>query len=156
MQKTKLVVDTVSMTKKIRYKGAFASFLLNDSGVIDGILNDMYRTITKNMASIPTALLYTPRRLAGLGITQFSATGQQTKLRMLMAGFAEEGRQNDTAESLLSRVGKVGRVDFLNGLLNYIETLSSKEHRCWAGSLLEHLMEAGLHVMGHGGNNARC
>ena len=88
----------------IGYKGALASFPLKDYKDIVGILNDMYRTITKNMTSFPTPLLYTPRHLDGLGITQFSAAVQQTKLRMLMAGLAEEGRQKDTAKSLLSRV----------------------------------------------------
>ena len=69
---------------------------------------------------------------------------------MLMSGLAEEGRQRDTAESLLSRVGRVSVVDFSNGRKNYIDTLPGTEHRCWASSLVEHLMEAGLYVMRHG------
>ena len=33
---------------------------------------------------------------------------------------------------------------------NYIDTFSGTEHRCWATSLVEHLMYAGLYVMRHG------
>ena len=54
------------------------------------------------MASFSTALLYTPRHLGGLGITQSSATAQQTELTMRMTGLAEEERQMDTAESLIT------------------------------------------------------
>ena len=67
-----------------------------------------------------------------------------------MAGLADESRQKDTAESLLSRVGRMSGVDFTSGWLNYIDTLPDNVHRCWAGSLVEHLMEAGLYVMRHG------
>ena len=141
------MVATVSATKKIGYKGAPANFPLQDYKDIDGILHDMYRTITKNMTS---ALLYTPRHLSWLGITQFSATAQQIKVRMLMAGLAEEGRQKDTADSLLPRVGKMSGVDFSNGWLTCIYTLPDKEHRCWADGLVEHLMESGLFAMRHG------
>ena len=88
------------------------------------ILNDMYRTLTKNMLSFPIALPYTPRHLGRLGITKLSATVQQTKLRMLMTGLAEDGRQKKTSESLLSRVGKVGEDDFSNEY-----TVPEKEHR---------------------------
>ena len=147
---TKLMVATVSVIKKIGYKGALASITLQDYKDIDAVFNDMYRTITKNMNSFPTALLYTPRHLGGLGIPQFSVAVQQKKLRMLMAGLAEDGRQKDTAESLLSRVGRMSGVDFTSGRLNYIDTIPDKAHRCWAGSLVEHLMEAGLYVMRHG------
>ena len=64
------------------------------------------------MKTFPTALLYTQRRLGGLGIPQFSVTVQQMKLKMRMAGLAERGRQKDTAESLLSLVGRMSGVDF--------------------------------------------
>ena len=67
-----------------------------------------------------------------------------------MAGLAEEGRQKATAESLPSRVGKMKGVDFSSGWLNYIVILPDKGHRCWAGSLVEHLMGAGLYVVRHG------
>ena len=110
----------------------------------------MCRTVTKNMKNFPAALLYTPRRLGGLGIPQFSVTVQHTKTGMLMAGLAEGGRQKDTAESLLSRVGRVIIVDFSNEWQNYIDTLPGTEHRCWAASLLTHLMDAGFYVMRHG------
>ena len=62
---TKLILATVSVIKKIGYKGALPSFLLKDYKDIDGILNDMYRTITKKMASFPYIIaLHTtaPRR----------------------------------------------------------------------------------------------
>ena len=67
-----------------------------------------------------------------------------------MSDIAEEGRQRDTAESLLSRVGIVSGIDFSKGWRNYIDTLPGTDHRCWASSLAEHLMEAGLYVMRHG------
>ena len=102
------------------------------------------------MASFPITLLYKPRHLDGLGIPQFSTTVQQTKLRMLMPSLAEEGQQRDTAENLRSRVGRVSGVDFSNGWKNYIDTLARTKHRCWASSLIEHLMEAGLYAMYHG------
>ena len=147
---TKLLVGTVSVIRKVVYKRALASVSLNDYKDIDAIFNDMYRTITKNMTSFPTALLYTPCHLGGLGIPQFSVTMQQTKPRVLVSGLSEEGRQKDTAESLLSRMGRVSGVDFSNGWQNYIDTLPGTEHRCWAASLVEHLMEGGLFVLCHG------
>ena len=77
--------------------------------------------------------------LGGLGITQFSATVQQTKLRMLMAGLAEDGGKKNTAKIYLSRVGRLSGVDFSKGWQNYIDTLPENEHRCWAVSLVEQL-----------------
>ena len=52
---TKLMVATVSVIKKIGYKGALASITLQDYNDIDTVFNDMYRAITKNMTSLPTA-----------------------------------------------------------------------------------------------------
>ena len=34
-----------------------------------------------------------------------------------------------------------------NGWQNYIDTLPENEHRCWAGSLVDQIMESGLYVM---------
>ena len=67
-----------------------------------------------------------------------------------MAVLAEEGSQKVTAESLLSRVERMSGVDVSKRWLNYIDILPGKEHRCWIGSLVELLMEAGLYVMRHG------
>ena len=150
LPETKLMVATVRVIGKVGNKGALASLSLKDYKDIDAIFNDMYRTITKTMISFPTALLYTPRHLGGLGIPQFSVTVQQTRLRILMSGLFEEGRQKDTADSLLSRMGRLSGFDFTNGWRSYIDTLTGTEHRCWAGSLVEHLMDAGLFVMRHG------
>ena len=41
---------------------------------------------------------------------------------MLMAGLAEEGRQKDTVDCLLTRVSRVSAVDFSNGWKNHIDT----------------------------------
>ena len=103
------------MVRKIGYKGALASLPLQDYKDIDTVFNNMYRMVTKNTKTFPTALLYTPRRLGGLGTPQFPVLVQQTKLRMLMAGIAEEGTQKDKAVSLLYRVGRMVGVDFSNG-----------------------------------------
>ena len=58
---TKLMVSTVSVTSKLGYKGALASYSLKDCRDKDGILYKMYHTITKNMKFFSTALLNTPR-----------------------------------------------------------------------------------------------
>ena len=70
------MVSAISLITKIGYKGALASFPFKDYRNIDGILHDMYHTITENMASFPKSLLYTPRHIGGHGIPQFSATVQ--------------------------------------------------------------------------------
>ena len=112
LPETKHMISTVGRTG---HNGALASFSLDNYKDIDAILNDMYPTVTKPMASFPTALLYTTRHLGGLGIPQFSVTVQQTKLRMVVFGLSEEERQRDPSESLLSRVRRVSGVAFLNG-----------------------------------------
>ena len=40
-------------------------------------------------------------------------------------------------------------VDFSSGWLNYIDTLPDIDHQCWADSLVEYLMKAGLYLMRH-------
>ena len=58
------MVSTVTVIKKIEYKGALASFFLNDYKDIDAIFNDMYRTITKQLRVPNSTALHTktPRR----------------------------------------------------------------------------------------------
>ena len=69
---------------------------------------------------------------------------------MLKSGLSEDGRLKDTADCLLSQAGRVSGVDFSKGWQNYIDILPGTERKCWAASLVERLMEAGLFVMRHG------
>ena len=88
------------VTKKIGYKGALASFHLKDYRDINGIPNDMYRIITKNMASFPTELLYTPRRALHNTVLGDSAAYQTQDADGRPCGRGEaEGRSGKSAFS---------------------------------------------------------
>ena len=130
----------VIVTTGPEYKAALASFSLKNYRAIDGILNNMYRTITKNTASFPTVLLY---------MKQFSATLQPFERRMLMANLDDEGDRRTWWT-----VCYHGRGDWVGWFCEWVGeqhwTILMKDHRCWADCLVEHLMEAGLFVMRHG------
>ena len=52
---TKLMVSTVSVMRKIVYKGALTSPPLKDYEDIDAVFNNMYLTVTKNTKIFPRA-----------------------------------------------------------------------------------------------------
>ena len=67
---TKLMVVTVSVIRKIGYKGVLVSLPLKDFKDIDAIFNQKYDDFLNGTA---------PRHLGGLGIPPFSATVQEKK-----------------------------------------------------------------------------
>ena len=147
---TKLMVASKSVHAKLGYKAALSTLSLAEYRDIDKILNGMYRRITKNMPTFPTALLYTARKLGGLGIKRLSTITQMAKLKMMLRSLNSGGRQKDTAESLIARAGRMTGVDFASGWANHIDKAPNGKSRAWITSLVEYLREGQLSILRYG------
>ena len=54
---TKLMVASRSVNLKLGYKAALSTLSLAEYRGIDNVMNGMYRRVTKNLVTFPTALL---------------------------------------------------------------------------------------------------
>ena len=80
-----------SVNLKLGYKAALSTLSLAEYRDIDKVMNGMYRRITKNMPTFPTALLYTARKLGGLGINRLPTITQMAKMKMMLRSLNSVG-----------------------------------------------------------------
>ena len=69
---TKLMVATSSVLAKLKYKAILGALPLSAYRAIDKEFKKFYRSITKNLPTFPTDLLYCARSHGSLGIRKFS------------------------------------------------------------------------------------
>ena len=81
---TKLMLTSRIVNLKLCYKAARSTRSPAEYRDIDKVMNGMYRRITKNIASFPTALLYADRKLWGFGIKRLSTITPMAKLKVML------------------------------------------------------------------------
>ena len=100
---SKIMVATISTIAKIRYKAALSPISLKDLQDIDKIFAKLFRQVTNNMESFPTALLHIAKRFGGLGLTRFSDEVQWDKLRTIWSSLRSHSLHEQATQGLLNR-----------------------------------------------------
>jgi hypothetical protein len=153
-QHIKQTAIRVSLLSQLVYATKFAPWPLAWYQQLDTILQQAYRTISKNRHSFPTDLLYLPPSSLGLGFSQFSELVQQTKLSMFQrstygGNTQREYIMNTLTGRVLRQMGcqpaRYGPYS-LTVLPSSHRLTDDKHHSWWFSSLAEHLQLAGLSI----------
>ena len=129
------------------YVARFAPWRLRQFRELDKEVSKCLRTKTLNQSSFPSALLYIPRALGGLGFKRLSDLVHERKLSALLRLECGSSDDRHLAESLLGRALRSLGVTCSHGYgaslrSDYLGDLSSDTW--WSTSLLEWLEERGL------------
>ena len=89
------------ISKRIEYTGKFAANTKAELDEIDRPLSQLYKKITRNMTSYPTALLYLPHSMGGLGLHQASDGIQHAKFSIIQRHLNAGGTIASNMETLL-------------------------------------------------------
>jgi hypothetical protein len=126
------------ISKRIEYTGKFAANTKAELDEIDRPLSKLYKKITRNMTSYPTALLYLPHSMGGLGLHQASDGIQHAKFSIIQRHLNAGGTIASNMETLLHNAALHASQ---HPFPNYGLTIPLPKYlsdTCWAESFLHY------------------
>ena len=149
----KIMVATLSTLAKLRYKAALSPIQLPELRGIDKIFSTLYKNVTNNMESFPTALIYLAKRFGGLGLMRFSDEVQIDKLSKIQTSLRSHSLHEAATQGLLNRATRKSGQLSIPGqrvMLNPNGTHSSRKKPLFTDSIVQWLDHYNLRLCRHG------
>jgi exonuclease III len=143
-----------SLYEKVAYRCRFMPWSLEKFQSLDKILAECIRAATKNMTSFPEALIFLPRRYAGLGFDSLADLCQLRKYSLMVRMLQMGGRSAHAMSGMLGRSLRDDGVPLVPGYASSEEF--HPEDICkghWATSLREWLSQLRVHIKAGGEAN---
>jgi hypothetical protein len=146
---TKWRVIYSSIFPMIGYHGQYMGWSLQQYRELDRILAQGLRRITKNQSGYPTALVFLPATLGGLGFSSLVDSIHKRKTNAIWNLY--RAGLGAVADMLLGRYGDANDRTVITGMMT-VFTSQRSDQVVWATSIIEWWDEIGVKIIHYGGN----
>ena len=147
----KVEIVAAGILSKARYAAKFSSWSLHTLRDIDALFAKHYRRLLLLLQGFPEELLYAPKEVGGHGLARFSDAVNSDKHSLLHRALDAPGATKQAMLGLLHRAQRQAGATARPGIATIIPhftdlTKPPKNASLWAGSLIDWLAIAGLHL----------